>query len=131
MTAGFEAYEEALRKRRMLDLDDVLIRSADLIHDDVGFAERAHWRYRHLSVDEFQDVNPAQFRLITALTGARVDLCAVGDRTRPSTGGTVPTTASSIACRSWSPAWRSCDWARTIGRPRRWWQPPAPPWDPR
>jgi DNA helicase-2/ATP-dependent DNA helicase PcrA len=79
VAAGFEAYEEALRKRRMLDLDDVLIRSANLIHDDVGFAERTHWRYRHLSVDEFQDVNPAQFRLITALTGARVDLCAVGD----------------------------------------------------
>jgi DNA helicase-2/ATP-dependent DNA helicase PcrA len=77
--AGFEAYEEALRKRRMLDLDDVLVRAADLIHDDDGFAERAHWRYRHLSVDEFQDINPAQFRLITALAGERVDLFAVGD----------------------------------------------------
>jgi DNA helicase-2/ATP-dependent DNA helicase PcrA len=79
VTAGFEAYEEALRKRKMLDLDDVLIRAADLIHDDGGFAERTRWRYRHLSVDEFQDVNPAQFRLITALTGERVDLCVVGD----------------------------------------------------
>ena len=38
-----------------------------------------HWRYRHLSVDEFQDVNPAQFRLIRALLGDRNDLCAVGD----------------------------------------------------
>ena len=63
----------------MLDLDDVLLRSADLLHDDAGFAERMRWRYRHLSVDEFQDVNPAQFRLILALIGTRRDLCAVGD----------------------------------------------------
>ena len=40
-----------------------------LLGDDPGFAERMQWRYRHLSVDEFQDVNPAQFRLILALAG--------------------------------------------------------------
>jgi DNA helicase-2/ATP-dependent DNA helicase PcrA len=47
--------------------------------DDVGFAERMRWRYRHLSVDEFQDVNPAQFRLIRSLLGGARDLCVVGD----------------------------------------------------
>jgi DNA helicase II / ATP-dependent DNA helicase PcrA len=75
----FSAYEQALTRRRSLDLDDVLVRSADLILDDADFAQRMHWRYRHLSVDEFQDVNPAQFRLIQALLGSRNDLCAVGD----------------------------------------------------
>ncbi len=75
----FVAYEDSLRRRRMLDLDDVLVRAADLLHDDRDFAERMHWRYRHLSVDEFQDVNPAQFRLVMALMGDRNDLCAVGD----------------------------------------------------
>lgn len=76
---AFAAYERSLRRRRMLDLDDVLIRSADLMHGDAGFAERVRWRYRHLSVDEFQDVNPAQFRLIETLMGDRPDICAVGD----------------------------------------------------
>jgi superfamily I DNA/RNA helicase len=38
-----------------------------------------HWRYRHLSVDEFQDINPAQYRLIEALMGDRADLLVVGD----------------------------------------------------
>jgi DNA helicase-2/ATP-dependent DNA helicase PcrA len=75
----YEAYELSLRRRRMVDLDDLLLRSADLLDADAGFAERARWRYRHLSVDEFQDVNPAQFRLIRALVGDRDDLCAVGD----------------------------------------------------
>ena len=75
----FAEYEAALARRHALDLDDVLVRAADLFHDDASFAERMHWRYRHLSVDEFQDVNPAQFRLIRALLGDRDDLCAVGD----------------------------------------------------
>jgi len=76
---AFTAYEAVLARKHALDLDDVLVRAADLFIDDAGFAERMHWRYRHLSVDEFQDVNPAQFRLIRALLGSRDDLCAVGD----------------------------------------------------
>jgi DNA helicase-2/ATP-dependent DNA helicase PcrA len=75
----FADYDRALVRRRSLDLDDVLVRSGDLLLGDAAFAERMHWRYRHLSVDEFQDVNPAQFRLIHALVGSRRDLCAVGD----------------------------------------------------
>ena len=76
---AFAGYDLALRRRRSLDLDDVLVRAGDLLMGDADFAERMHWRYRHLSVDEFQDVNPAQFRLIDALLGDRNDLCAVGD----------------------------------------------------
>ena len=76
---GYSAYETALQRRRMVDLDDLLIRAGDLIQSDAAFAERIRWRYRHLSVDEFQDVNPAQFRLIRATHGRSPDLCAVGD----------------------------------------------------
>jgi DNA helicase-2/ATP-dependent DNA helicase PcrA len=76
---AFAAYELTLRRRQSIDLDDVLIRSADLLLEDATFAEGVRWRYRHLSVDEFQDVNPAQFRLVRALSGHRDDLCVVGD----------------------------------------------------
>ena len=69
--AAFSAYRDSLSRRHALDLDDVLIHAADLFLDDAGFAERMRWRYRHFSVDEFQDVNPAQFRLIEALLGER------------------------------------------------------------
>ncbi len=75
----FADYQVRLVRRGQLDLDDVLLRAADLLLDDVAFAAQAHWRYRHLAVDEFQDVNPAQFRLVQALMGGRADLCAVGD----------------------------------------------------
>jgi DNA helicase-2/ATP-dependent DNA helicase PcrA len=75
----FATYQDRLARRSLLDLDDVLLRSADLLLEDPVFAEQAHWRYRHLAIDEFQDVNPAQFRLVRALMGARADLVAVGD----------------------------------------------------
>jgi len=75
----FASYEDRLARRGLLDLDDVLLRAADLLVDDPAFAAQAHWRYRHVAVDEFQDVNPAQYRLLEALLGTRGDLCAVGD----------------------------------------------------
>ena len=74
----FAAYEDRLARRGLLDLDDALLRAADLFLDDT-FAGQAHWRYRHVAVDEFQDVNPAQYRLLEVLTGPRRDLSVVGD----------------------------------------------------
>ena len=75
----FADYQDRLARRGLLDLDDVLLHAADLLLQDATFAGQAHWRYRHVAVDEFQDVNPAQFRLLEALLGLRGDLCAVGD----------------------------------------------------
>ena len=75
----FADYEDRLGRRGLLDLDDVLLRAADLLVQDASFASQAHWRYRHVAIDEFQDVNPAQFHLLEALLGPRADLCAVGD----------------------------------------------------
>jgi len=75
----FRDYQAALSRRHAIDLDDLVVGAADLIFDDAAFAQGVHWRYRHLSVDEFQDVNPAQYRLIEALMGNRRDLLAVGD----------------------------------------------------
>jgi DNA helicase-2/ATP-dependent DNA helicase PcrA len=76
---AFESYQRALDRRRAVDLDDLLGLAADALVSDRAFAEAASWRYRHLSVDEFQDINPVQFRLIGALSGDRHDLCVVGD----------------------------------------------------
>jgi DNA helicase-2/ATP-dependent DNA helicase PcrA len=79
VTNHFRSYQALLVRRHSLDLDDVLVAAADLVSHDPDFAEGVHWRYRHLSVDEFQDINPAQYRLIEALMGDRQDLLAVGD----------------------------------------------------
>ena len=50
-----------------------------MLDDDATFADAVRWRYRHLFVDEMQDVNPAQFRLLRLLVGDDPDLFVVGD----------------------------------------------------
>jgi DNA helicase-2/ATP-dependent DNA helicase PcrA len=75
----FERYEQAKRKRGVVDFEDLLEWCARAMEEDAEFASASRWRFRHLFVDEFQDVNPAQFRLLTAWLGDRLDLCVVGD----------------------------------------------------
>ena len=72
-------FEAAKRKAKLIDFDDLLERCADAFRSDSAFATAQRWRFRHLFVDEFQDVNPLQFRLLQAWLGEGRDLCAVGD----------------------------------------------------
>ena len=71
---------ETLKKRRgVIDFDDVL---ADTIRDlrrDHEFADTVRWRFRHLLVDEAQDLNPLQHALVDLLRAGRDDLFLVGD----------------------------------------------------
>ncbi|MCU1462103.1 MAG: UvrD/REP helicase [Acidimicrobiales bacterium] len=75
----FDRYETEKRRRGVVDFDDLLLRCADALHDDREFAASQRWRFRHLFVDEFQDVNPVQCRLLDGWRGERPDLCVVGD----------------------------------------------------
>jgi DNA helicase-2/ATP-dependent DNA helicase PcrA len=75
----YERYEHEKRRRGLIDFDDLLGRCADVIEDDAAFAAAQRWRWRHVFVDEFQDVNPLQHRLLLAWLGDTLDLCIVGD----------------------------------------------------
>jgi DNA helicase-2/ATP-dependent DNA helicase PcrA len=75
----YARYEAERTKRRLLDFDDLIGACADALAGDSDFADRIRWRSRHLFVDEMQDVNPAQFRLLTALLSDEPDLFVVGD----------------------------------------------------
>jgi len=72
-------YEQEKRRLRLLDFEDLLARLADDMAADSGFAAVQRWRFQHLFVDELQDANPAQLRLLDAWLGHRDDLFAVGD----------------------------------------------------
>jgi len=74
-----ERYAELKRRRGVIDLDDLVLRCAELLEEDAAWAAAVRWRLRHLFVDEFQDVNRAQWRLLEAWRGGRPDLCVVGD----------------------------------------------------
>ena len=79
MAALYARYEEEKRSRRMVDFDDLLLICAKALRDDTEFAASQRWRFRHLFVDEFQDVNPAQAALLDGWRGSNADLCVVGD----------------------------------------------------
>ena len=76
---AYTRYEAERTRRRLLDFDDLIVSCADALAGDSGFANQVRWRTRHLFVDEMQDVNPAQFRLLTALLSDDPDLFVVGD----------------------------------------------------
>jgi DNA helicase-2/ATP-dependent DNA helicase PcrA len=75
----YDQYEHEKRRRGLVDFDDLLLLCARALETDREFAAGQRWRFRHLFVDEFQDVNPAQFRLLQGWRGERADLCVVGD----------------------------------------------------
>ena len=76
---AYTRYEAERTKRRLLDFDDLIVACADALSGDSEFAASIRWRTRHLFVDEMQDVNPAQFRLLTAMLADEPDLFVVGD----------------------------------------------------
>jgi DNA helicase-2/ATP-dependent DNA helicase PcrA len=79
MAELYDRYEQEKRNKRLVDFDDLLRLCAHGIETDTQFASSQRWQFRHLFVDEFQDVNPLQFRLLEAWRGERLDLCIVGD----------------------------------------------------
>jgi DNA helicase-2/ATP-dependent DNA helicase PcrA len=73
------AYTEAKRARRIVDLDDLLSHTIEALERDEAFAEALRWRFRHLLVDEAQDLNPLQHRIVDLLRAGRDDVFLVGD----------------------------------------------------
>jgi len=94
-------YQEAKKKKRVIDFDDLLLLAIRDLRGDVGYAEAIRWRYRHLYVDEFQDVNPLQFELLSEWRGGREDLFVVGDPNQAIYGwnGADPTLLARFAAR--------------------------------
>lgn len=75
----YEAYEKALRAYNAVDFDDLILLPVRLFRE---YPDRlAHWqkRIRYLLVDEYQDTNTSQYRLVMQLMGDRGALTVVGD----------------------------------------------------
>ena len=63
----------------MVDFDDLLAALSRELASDGAWADAVRWRFRHVLVDEAQDLNPLQYRLLEQLVGGRGDLYLVGD----------------------------------------------------
>jgi DNA helicase II / ATP-dependent DNA helicase PcrA len=72
-------YQERLLAEERLDFDDTIYFSVQLLTQEPSVAARQSQRFAHLMVDEFQDTNFAQSRLLELLAGPDRNLCVVGD----------------------------------------------------
>jgi DNA helicase II / ATP-dependent DNA helicase PcrA len=77
--AALLTYEELLRARGEVDFDDLVVRAAHLLATDPSLRLRWQSRFEHVCVDEFQDVDAAQLRLVRLLAAPEDNLFVVGD----------------------------------------------------
>ncbi|MDH4164461.1 MAG: DNA helicase PcrA [Nitrospirota bacterium] len=79
LSRTYELYEQRLREANGIDFDDILMLTVRLFeqHPDVlGYYQQL---FKHVLIDEYQDTNHAQYRLVRLLTGKNQNLCVVGD----------------------------------------------------
>ncbi|MDZ7359418.1 MAG: UvrD-helicase domain-containing protein [candidate division KSB1 bacterium] len=77
--AAREVYDSALRKNGRLDFDDLLLETVRLLQENRAVRHDIHRRYQWIFVDEYQDINPAQHRLLKLLIHENAVLTAIGD----------------------------------------------------
>ena len=75
----YAEYEKQLRANNALDFDDLLVKAVQLFQTQPDVLEYYQERFRYIMVDEYQDTNTVQFRLIQILSSKYRNLCVVGD----------------------------------------------------
>ena len=72
-------YEKQMRANNALDFDDLLVKTVQLLQTQPDVLEYYQERFRYIMVDEYQDTNTVQFKLISILARKYKNLCVVGD----------------------------------------------------
>lgn len=75
----FEEYNARLRRANAMDFDDLLLNPLELFTKHPDVLERYQYRFRYILVDEYQDTNRVQYRLINILAANNRNICVVGD----------------------------------------------------
>lgn len=75
----YERYEEYRIINNILDFSDILLYAVEILRDNANIREFYSNKYRHIFVDEFQDTNPIQYRLINLITTEKTYHTMVGD----------------------------------------------------
>jgi superfamily I DNA/RNA helicase/DNA polymerase III epsilon subunit-like protein len=83
LTAGdlelFRVYSEVLCSRNLVDYDDLIARTAELLRNNSAVLEEVRGRWDYVLVDEFQDLSLAQYEVVRHLTSRHANCFAVGD----------------------------------------------------
>ncbi|OGV96874.1 MAG: hypothetical protein A3I04_06030 [Nitrospinae bacterium RIFCSPLOWO2_02_FULL_39_110] len=72
-------YQKRLKDNNALDFDDLLMKTVLLFESEMSLLENYKNRFKYLMVDEYQDTNHAQYRLVQILSSGHRNICVVGD----------------------------------------------------
>ena len=75
----YKEYQKQLKKNNALDFDDLIVKTVELFQNHSEVLDYYQERFRYIMVDEYQDTNMAQFKLISLLAEKYKNLCVVGD----------------------------------------------------
>ena len=75
----YREYQAALRRNNALDFDDLICKTVELFQNCGDVLQSYQERFRYIMVDEYQDTNTAQFKLVSLLASRYENLCVVGD----------------------------------------------------
>ncbi len=75
----YKEYQKRLKQNNALDFDDLIMKTVELFETQAEILDQYQNRFRFLLVDEYQDTNTAQFKLLALLAGKYRNLCVVGD----------------------------------------------------
>ncbi len=76
---AYREYQAQLKKNDALDFDDLIMKTVELFQVNPEVLNNYQERFRYIMVDEYQDTNTAQFRLVALLSSKYRNLCVVGD----------------------------------------------------
>ena len=75
----FRVYERMKNEANALDFDDILLRVVELFEKNPAIREKWQRKFKHILIDEYQDTNHIQYRLVKALVNSERNICVVGD----------------------------------------------------
>ncbi|MEE1048112.1 MAG: UvrD-helicase domain-containing protein, partial [Clostridia bacterium] len=75
----YSLYQKKLKSNNALDFDDLIVKTVELFEECPDVLNYYHNKYRYILVDEYQDTNHAQYKLVSLLASAHENLCVVGD----------------------------------------------------
>ena len=75
----WRSYEEKLQKSKGLDFDDLIVKAVRLLEKEKDILAEYQNRYQYIHVDEYQDTNEMEYRMVKMLAGPKKNICVVGD----------------------------------------------------
>ncbi len=93
----YQIYEHLLRFQGLVDFEDLIFRTVKSLQTDPKARRKYIGRYEYLFVDEYQDINAGQYRLVRLLAGDHAKVCIIGDPDQAIYGFR----GSDVKCFSW------------------------------